>query len=228
MEVKGLNVAFREDRVIRDLNFNLKEKENLVIVGPNGAGKSVLLRALLNTVPHKGDVIWRKGIKIGYVPQRFLPDRDLPLSVEEFFDFKKLSIDKVHQALCSVGLHGPSILKKKIGVISSGQLQRIMIAWVMIDDPDVLLFDEPTAGIDIEGEETVYNLLAKLEKEKDLTMILITHDLNVVYKFADSVLCLNKKLVCYGTPQEALNPESLNELYGGDVKVYKHAHKHGN
>ena len=86
------------------------------------------------------------------------------------------------------------------------------------------MFDEPTAGIDIGGEETIYNLLGNIEKERDLSIIIVTHDLSVVYKFADSVLCLNKKLICYGSPQEALGADSLNTLYGGDVKFYKHEH----
>jgi len=124
-----------------------------------------------------------------------------------------------------VGINDLSILKKKIGVISSGLLQRILIAWALVDNPEVLLFDEPFSGIDIEGEETIYNLLSQIEKECDLTIILITHDLSVVYKFADSVLCLNKKLICYGSPKEALTPEGLNRLYGGEIKFYKHEHK---
>ncbi|MEK9183819.1 MAG: metal ABC transporter ATP-binding protein, partial [Patescibacteria group bacterium] len=97
-------------------------------------------------------------------------------------------------------------------------------AWALMGDPQVLLFDEPTAGIDIGGEETIYNLLGNLEKERNLSIIIVTHDLSVVYKFADSVLCLNKKLICYGPPQEALGADSLNVLYGGDVKLYKHEH----
>ena len=87
-----------------------------------------------------------------------------------------------------------------IGKISSGQLQRVLIAWGLVGNPTVLLFDEPTAGIDIGGEETIFNLLNKIEKEKNLSIILVTHDVSVIYGFADSVLCLNKKLICYGPP----------------------------
>lgn len=224
LEVKNLNISFKEDKVIDNLNFNLKEKENLVVVGPNGAGKTVLLKALLGIVPFGGEIKWKKDVKIGYVPQKFLTDKTIPLTVEEFFKFRCADNEKISNALQSVGIKDLSILKKKIGIISSGQLQRILIAWGLIDNPDVLLFDEPTAGIDIEGEETIYNLLAQIEKERDLTIVLITHDLNVVYKFADSVLCLNKKTICYGTPQEALSPDSLNRLYGGEIKFYPHTH----
>jgi len=88
----------------------------------------------------------------------------------------------------------------------------------------VLLFDEPFAGIDIGGEETIYNLLSQIKQERNLTIILVTHDLNVVYEFADSVLCLNKKLICYGSPKRVLTPDSLSQLYGGEIKFYKHKH----
>jgi zinc transport system ATP-binding protein len=224
LEVKNLTVSFNNEKVIDKLSFNLKKGENLVVVGPNGAGKTVLLKALIGMIPFKGEINWKKDVRIGYVPQKILPEKNVPLSIEDFFKFKKTDSQQISQALQSVGIEDLSVLKKKIGVISAGLLQRILIAWALVDNPEVLLFDEPFSGIDIEGEETIYNLLSRIEKERDLTIILITHDLSVVYKFADSVLCLNKKLICYGSPREALTPNSLNRLYGGEIKFYKHEH----
>jgi len=224
LEVKNLTVSFNNEKVIDNLSFNLKKGENLVVVGPNGAGKTVLLRTLIGMIPFEGEIKWEKDVKIGYVPQKILPEKNIPLSIEEFFNFKKIDSNQIVKALKSVGINDLSVLKKKIGVISSGQLQRILIAWSLIGNPEILLFDEPLSGIDIEGEETIYNLLSRIEKERDLTIILITHDLSVVYKFADSVLCLNKESICYGPPQEALTPERLSQLYGGEIKLYKHDH----
>jgi len=224
LEVKNLTVAFNKETVIENLNFALKADENLVILGPNGAGKTVLLKTLIAANSFQGEVKWKEDVKIGYVPQKFLLEKTIPLSVEEFFKFKKITSEKISEALQSVGIKDLSILKKKIGIISSGQLQRILIAWALVDNPDVLLFDEPTAGIDIEGEETIYNLLSRIDKERNLTIIMVTHDLSVVYKIADSVLCLNKKAICYGAPQKALSPESLSRLYGEETRFYKHEH----
>jgi len=224
LEVENLNVSFNGDKVLDGLSFNLKEKENLVIVGPNGAGKTVLLKALLGIVPFKGGIKWTKDVKISYVPQKFFPAKEIPLSVEEFFNFKHAAVKEIERWLKSVGLNDFSILKKRLGKVSAGQFQRIMIAWSLIDKPDVLLFDEPTSGIDVGGEETIYNLLARIEKEVNLTIILITHDLSVVYKLADNVLCLNKKLICYGLPQQTLTAESLYRLYGKEINIYKHDH----
>jgi len=151
LEVKNLTVSFNNEKATDNLSFNLKKGENLVIVGPNGAGKTVLLRALIGMIPFTGEIKWEKDIKIGYVPQKILPEKNIPLSIEEFFKFKKFALEQTRKALQLVGINDLSILKKKIGVISSGQLQRILIAWSLIDDPEILLFDEPMAGIDIEG-----------------------------------------------------------------------------
>ena len=225
LSVKNLSVSFNgKEKILDDVNFEVKEGENLIIMGPNGAGKSVLLKTLLGLIPYKGEVKWKDGIKIGYVPQRFSPEKRFPLNVEEFFKFKKITREKIKEALASVGLHDEVILKRTIGEISSGQMQRVLIAWSLVSKPDVLLFDEPTAGIDIGGEETVYKLLSNIEKEKDLTIIFVTHDLSIIHKLADSVLCLNKKMVCYGGLSELGESDVFEKLYGHEVKVYKHTH----
>ena len=224
LEVRNLTVSFGDEVVLDNLSFNLKKGENVAIMGPNGAGKTVLLKALLGILPYSGEIKWGEDAKISYVPQKILPEKNLPLSVEEFFRIKKVKAEQIREALISVGITDGEFLKKMIGKISSGQLQRVLIAWGLVGNPTVLLFDEPTAGIDIGGEETIFNLLNKIEKEKNLSIILVTHDVSVIYGFADSVLCLNKKLICYGPPEEAFGPDSLKRLYGEGVSFYKHEH----
>ena len=120
------------------------------------------------------------------------------------------------------------ILKQRLGWLSGRQIQRILIAWSILDNPDVLLFDEPTAGIDIGGEETIYNLLKKLKDERGFTVLLISHDLNIVYKYANNVICVNREMVCYGEPSIVLDPTALVKLYGGEASFYKHEHTHNN
>ena len=112
-----------------------------------------------------------------------------------------------------------------MGWLSGGQLQRVLIAWAILDNPDVLLFDEPTAGIDVGGEETIYNLLKKLNDERAMTILLISHDLNIVYKYANTVLCVNKQKICFGRPNDVLDPQALVKLYGGEAAFYAHEHK---
>jgi zinc transport system ATP-binding protein len=112
-----------------------------------------------------------------------------------------------------VGL-GLTVLDKPLGELSGGELQRLLISWAMLNHPEVLLFDEPTAGIDIGFEETVYNLMHRLQNERQTTVLLISHDLNVVYRYAQNVLCINRRMHCHGSPQEVLKPADLVELYG--------------
>ncbi|KKR91436.1 MAG: hypothetical protein UU43_C0006G0013 [Candidatus Falkowbacteria bacterium GW2011_GWA2_41_14] len=224
LEVKNLTVSFGDEKVVDNVSFNLKKGENVAIMGPNGAGKTVLLKALLGLLPYSGEIKWSEDAKISYVPQKILPEKNLPLSIKEFFEMKNAGAEKIKEALLSVGIADENFSKKRIGAVSPGQLQRVLVAWGLIGNPNVLLFDEPTAGIDIGGEETIFNLLNKIEKERNISIILVTHDMSVVYGFADSVLCLNKKLICHGVPSEALDADGLKSLYGEGVNFYKHEH----
>lgn len=227
LKVKNLNVEVEKEKIISNLSFELKKGEVLTILGPNGAGKTVLLKTLLGIFPSKGEIEWASGVKIGYVPQRLPFVKDVPMSVEEFLMLKcsRCSSEKIKEIMKLVGFD-ESFLKKNVGEISSGQYQRILVSWALIGDPDVLLFDEPTSGIDISGAETIYQLLERLKNERKLTIILVTHDLSVVFKFSDYVICLNKCPVCQGAPKDVINPEILSKLYGQEIKFYQHYHGH--
>lgn len=224
LKVERLNVKLEGEEIIKDLSFEVKKGDVLTILGPNGAGKTTLLKTLLGILPYQGEIKWKKEVKIGYVPQRLPFIKDIPLSVKEFFKLKGAKEKEAEEILSLVGLKG-NFLNKKVGDLSSGQFQRILVAWALVGNPDVLLFDEPTTGIDIGGEETIYGLLARLKRERDLTILLVTHDLSVVYKFSNYVICLNKCPVCQGFPKEVLNTEILQKLYGEEVKFYEH-HRH--
>ena len=224
LSVKDLSVTLNSERVLEDLSFDVNSGEILTILGPNGAGKTVLLRALIKALPYTGSVSWKKGLKIGYVPQRLPFIKELPLSVKEFFELKKVPEKRIGEVLRSTGLKDMKLLDKRVGDLSSGQFQRILVAWALAGNPDVLLFDEPFAGVDISSQETIYDFLEKLHKTKNLTIILVSHDLSIVYKFATRVLCLNKKGLCFGAPRKVLTSENLSKLYGGGVKFYSHNH----
>ena len=222
LKVENLNVELGGERILENLSFEVKEGEVLTILGPNGAGKTVLLKTLLGLLPYKGKIEWTPGIKIGYVPQRLPFIKDIPMSVWEFFKLKEASEKETKEIFNSIGLK-EDILEKKIGDLSSGQFQRILVGWALILNPQILLFDEPTTGIDISGQESIYNLLEKLREERSLTILLVTHDLSIVYKLATNCLCLNKKMLCYSIPKE-LTSERLSQIYGGEIKFYRHSH----
>lgn len=233
LKVEDLSVTLDGLPVLHDVSFTLNQGEAFAVLGPNGAGKSVLFRALLGLLPHTGLVQWRAGVKIGYVPQRFSVDRSAPISAMEFFllqspNFWRPSAvftDQLDQELKLMGLD-PAVLRKGLGELSGGETQRVLIASALLQNPSVLLLDEPTAAVDAGFEETVYTLLHRVQTERGTALLLISHDLSVVYRYAQRVLCLNKSVVCQGSPVEALNPEALATLYG-EAGFYRHEHGRG-
>lgn len=221
LRVENLNVEFGKEKILENLSFDVKEGEVLTILGPNGAGKTVLLRTLLGCLSYEGKIEWQEKIRIGYVPQRLPFIKDIPMSVGEFFGLKGRA-SGLKEILDSVGFK-EDILKKRIGGLSSGQFQRVLVARALVSDPQVLLFDEPTTGIDISGQESIYNLIWKLKQKRNLTVLLVTHDLSIVYSLASRCICLNKKMLCLSIPKE-LTSEKLSQLYGEEIKLYEHTH----
>ena len=225
LEIKNLTVELEKEKIIDNFSFNVQQGDIVAILGPNGAGKTVLLRTLLGFMPHSGEVNWLKPLRKGYVPQRLPLVKDIPITVAEFFKLKikKGLSENIENVLQSVGLES-SLLKKPINLLTPGQYQRTLLAWQLMANPEVMFFDEPMEGIDASGQQSIYRFLDKIHKEKNLTIFLVSHDLSVVYQFATKVICLSRNLVCAGMPKEALNPEMLTKLYGGETKFYQHHH----
>jgi zinc transport system ATP-binding protein len=225
LTVSNLQIAYEGNQVIRDLSFTVEKRDILIILGPNGAGKTTLLRALQNLLPYQGSVSWNAQ-KISYLPpQEFLQRQNLPpLNIEEFYSFKASDSNTIKSMITDVGLD-ESLLSHQFSELSTGQFQRMLIGWALLDNPDVLILDEPTSGIDIGGEETIYSLLHKFWQNQNLTILLVTHDLNIVWEYATQVICLNQQQMCMGKPDEVLTPEQLKTLYGTGIKFYKHQHR---
>ena len=221
LEVQHLSVTLDGKQILRDISFSLSKGEALAIVGPNGAGKTVLFRALLGSVPYTGEVRWQDGTGIGYVPQRFALDKNIPLTVREFFLLKaprfwfppRSFLRHVSHELSAGGLTR-AILGQQLSELSGGQLQRVLVSWAMIGHPSVLLFDEPTIGIDVGAEETIYDLVRQLRRERHTACILISHDLHIVSAQANRVLSINGEMIAYGSPEEVLSRKGLAKLYG--------------
>lgn len=230
LEVSGLTITFGAHCVIRDLSFTVGAGDNVAIIGPNGAGKTVLLKALLHLIPAKGAICWSPTARVGYVPQRVAADRHMPLYVRDLLAAKtrylKLPAKELDAVCETVGLT-PDILSSGVGEISGGQFQKALIAFALLGNPNVLLFDEPTASLDELAEERIYELLETLQEEQQLTVLLVSHDLSVVFRSASMVLCLSKARPCFGPPQQVLTPEALEELYSAPPKLYQHQDHRG-
>jgi len=233
LEVRDCAVVLDGQTLLSGVSFALRKGEALAVIGPNGAGKTLLFKALLGLVPFRGTISWRPGLRLGYVPQKLPIDRTMPLTVREFFLLKARHfwrpepafLDHLSHELSLVGLT-QAVLQRPVGELSGGQLQRLLIGWAMVDHPDVMLFDEPTAGIDVGFEETVYHLLQRLQQERSTTILLISHELNVVYRYADQVLCLNRVMLCQGKPRDVLNPQDLARLFGEGAFFLHHPQSH--
>ena len=225
LAVQNLRVLLGGRVIIKDLSFSVQKGETVIILGPNGAGKTVLLKTLLGLIkPQRGAIAWEGNPKIGYIPQTVNLPPDFPLTVEEFFSLKRSSKSQRKKVFSLLSISQKNYWQERIASLSPGQFQRLLIAWVLISQPEVLLFDEPTSGVDVGGQKTIYSLLEVLKKENNLTILLVTHDLNIVYALADNVVCLNKKILCYGRPKEVISPDGIANLYGAKVKFYKHSH----
>ncbi len=211
LEVSNLTVRSRNRTILDDVNFQVERGTSLAIVGPNGGGKTTLLRALLNLVSYDGRISWRGDVRIGYVPQNLI-STDLPISVKEFLRFKCKT--DLRESLNLVGLK-EEILSQSLGTLSGGELQRLLIAWAIIDKPNVLLLDEPTTGVDIGGEEPIYVTVKKLKEELGTTILLISHDFHVVMHYSDFYLALNGRVLSFGKTSDLSHEDEIKGIFRG-------------
>ncbi|HUB07336.1 MAG TPA: metal ABC transporter ATP-binding protein [Myxococcales bacterium] len=227
LEVEGLTVRFGETEVFRDLSFHVAKGSSFGIIGPNGAGKTVLFKTLLGALPHTGSFRWAKDSRLGYVPQKLDIERDLPITGRELLAAKggvsRAARGEVERVLGSVGL-GAEVAGRTIGSLSGGQFQRLLVAFALVGKPNVLLFDEPTAGVDEPGQEGLHDTIQKIQAEQQLTLLLISHDISVIYRSVQQVLCLGRHRPVVGPPEECLTPQALAELYGAPVRFHVHDH----
>lgn len=230
--VKGLTVRFGDVNVIDDVSFEVRRGTVAAVIGPNGSGKTTLLKAILGLVPYSGRAeIFGQPLsavrnRIGYVPQRFAFDREFPISAYEFMSLgcTARSRAQTEAAIKEVGLM-PAILDKRLGDLSGGQLQRVLIAQAIVHKPDLLVLDEPSTGVDIVGEAAFYDVIEHLKETHGTTILMVSHDLTVLSSMVDAVVCLNGKLICSGPPKTVLTLEAMNALFGEHAKLYEHLHE---
>lgn len=235
IEVQHVSVVLNGQTVLNDVSFDIMSGDLVALLGPNGSGKTTLMRAILGLQPYTqgsirvlGGYVQEQYGRIGYVPQRFTPDRSVPMTVGEFLHITRdrhTPAHRVKESLQEVGLHPVTIAHQQLANLSGGQLQRVLIARALLHHPEILFLDEPSTGIDIAAEQTLFDLLASLNASHGMTIIMISHEINMVATHVNHVLCLNTSLVCAGPPSVAINPEALEKMYGSDY-VASQSHKH--
>lgn len=221
----------RSGRVIlSDIDLDIHAGEILTLIGPNGAGKTTLVRALLGLErPDSGSVQRRPGLKIGYVPQRFDIDRALPMTVERFLALGGgARKDRIPRVLEEVG--AARVISQQLSELSGGELQRVVLARALLNDPELLVLDEPVRGVDYVGEAELYSLIGRLRDARGLGVLLISHDLHVVMAQSDRVICLNRHVCCSGVPETVAQHPEYTRLFGFEqarnFAVYQHHHDH--
>jgi zinc transport system ATP-binding protein len=225
LEVNHLSIRFGKVEVLSDLSFDVVKGSALAVIGPNGAGKTVLFQALIGSLPFEGTIRWAPDVRIGYVPQKLDLDRDVPITGMDFLRARspltRGSNGEITRVLDLVGF-STELSKKTIGTLSGGQFQRLLLAFALLGNPSVLLLDEPTAGIDEPGQRRLNELIHRLQRERNLTVLFISHELTVVYRYATNVLCLSRRRACFGTPRNILTRDLLDEIYGTPVGYHVH------
>jgi zinc transport system ATP-binding protein len=225
LEVTDLSVRFGSTAVLRHLTFSIPAGMSLAIIGPNGVGKSVLLRALLGSIPSEGAIRWASVARIGYVPQKLDIERDLPMTGSDLLRARlalaRAPQTSIRDVLDAVGISGATA-QRLIGTYSGGQFQRLLIAFALLGSPNVLMLDEPTAGVDEPGQEQLNVLIERVRRDQHLTVLFISHDFSAVYREADRVLCLGHEQAFIGPPRDILTPEILEKAYGMPLRYHLH------
>lgn len=238
IEIKDLSVVIEDKVILEDINLKIEKGEIVAIVGPNGGGKTTLIRAVLGFVkPSTGCVYidgkppqeYIKTGKLGYLPQKANYERDFPVSALDVVMFGLISHktpkrEKIEMAKAYLEYTGMSGFENHpFGKLSGGQQQRVMIARALVSQPEILILDEPSTGIDVVAQENFYEFLKKINQEKKITIIMVSHDIGVVANYVHRVAGLNKRLHFFGKPKEFFQSRSLENLYGTDVNLLIHS-----
>ena len=236
VSVQSISYNYNSEVVLKNVSLNVEEGDFLGIIGPNGAGKTTLFQCilgLLNTYSGRitvlnEDVKKNKKIftKIGYIPQKKSIDQKFPLTVEELVSLsltRKTSMNVVYEILKQVGLY--NMKNKLIGQLSGGQQQRVLIAKALVNNPIILMLDEPTNELDQKSQDDFYFLLKELNEKNKITIMWTSHDLNAVNKYANKVSCINKKMFFHGDKEEFFsNEDHLKNYSESPMQIHMHTH----
>ncbi|WP_178863160.1 zinc ABC transporter ATP-binding protein ZnuC [Thiomicrorhabdus cannonii] len=229
--------SFAQTEVLHNISLQIHAGEIVTLIGPNGAGKSTLLKILLKLIePTAGSVTQKTNLKIGYMPQKIHIDPTLPMTVEYFLDlgqprsqsglfFSAHHTIETHAVVEELNIG--HLLKQPIQNVSGGEMQRVLLARALLRDPELLVLDEPVQGVDLQGQTELYHYINELRHRRHLGILMVSHDLHIVMKNTDQVLCLNQHLCCSGTPQSVSQTPEFIAIFGQgaeELAIYEHHH----
>ena len=228
LKVQNVSVKIGGDKILRDVNLHVHCGQMVALIGPNGAGKSTLLKALLGEREFAGNLLFsvpgsrRARARIGYVPQSPNFDPGDPVSVADLFTCclsrrpAFLGASKKDRELieeCLERVHGEDLIDKRVGTLSGGELQRVLLALALEPMPNILILDEPLSGVDIEGQTGLMDMLDEIRRDYDLSILMTTHDFSMLGRYADRVVLIDHEVKCQGTPEEVLDSPEFRTAF---------------
>ncbi|WP_100159355.1 zinc ABC transporter ATP-binding protein ZnuC [Proteus columbae] len=228
--LKSVCVSFGEREILKNISFDLKAGRILTLLGPNGAGKSTVIRLVLGLLnPTSGKVERQNALRVGYVPQKLYLDPTMPLTVKRFMTLKPGVHDRdILPALERV--NAAKLIDQPMQKLSGGESQRVLLARALLNQPQLLVLDEPTQGVDVNGQLALYDLINQLRHELGCAILMVSHDLHLVMAKTDEVLCLNGHICCSGTPDVVSSHPEFIAMFGSrgaeQLGIYRHHHQH--
>ncbi|WP_419534054.1 zinc ABC transporter ATP-binding protein ZnuC [Endozoicomonas sp.] len=232
IELSNIWMTFQNRDVLTGINLQVNPGEIVTLIGPNGAGKTTLVRIALGLqAPSSGQRLVKKGLRIGYMPQKLHIDDTMPLTVNRFLKLTGCRLTAVNDALSRTGV--AHVLQSPLQSLSGGELQRVLLARALLHKPHLLVLDEPVQGVDVTGQKELYQLITDIRNEsksrEHCAVLMVSHDLHLVMASTDKVICINQHVCCSGHPHQVKQHPAYLRLFGGEsdeLAVYTHHHDH--
>ncbi len=225
INLEGVSKQFGEQLVLQSVDLSIENKQIITLIGPNGAGKTTLVKLVLGLLsPDQGKVERFPGLRIGYMPQKLLLESTMPLQVGRFLQFAESDKSLCLEALQRTGI--AQLINHPVQNLSGGETQRMLLARALLRKPNLLVLDEPVQGVDVSGQEKLYQLIAGLRDQLNCAVFMVSHDLHLVMAATDQVICLNQHVCCSGNPQQVSVDPAFVELFGAKTALYTHHHDH--
>lgn len=228
LELSNVSVRTAQQTILSSVDLRVQSGEIVTLIGPNGAGKTTLVRVVLGLLDYNGSKKTKPNLRIGYMPQKLELNSQLPMTVKRFLKVSGAKEQHVDKWLSILGI--TALAPQAMQSVSGGELQRVLLARALMQNPELLVLDEPAQGVDINGQAELYQLIQEIKAEQNCGVLMVSHDLHVVMAQTDKVVCLNQHVCCQGHPEHVSNDPAFLALFGQEtaknIALYSHHHDH--